>query len=181
MKDTVSDLHYSKVLERPKVIYNDKTRKFVMWLHLDSNDYYKAAAGVAVSDSPTGNFTYLGSIQPNNAMSRDMTLFKDEDRKAYHVYSSENNETLYVSQLTEDYLKPSGKFTRNFIKASREAPAVLSIIISTTYFRQGVRAGILTRQNMPLQTICWVNGRYWESHAQAKMPISHLRVKVPMC
>jgi len=124
MKDTVSDLHYSKVLERPKVIYNDKTRKFVMWLHVDSSDYSKAAAGVAVSDSPTGNFTYLGSIQPNNAMSRDITLFKDEDGKAYHVYSSENNETLYVSQLTEDYLKPSGKFTRNFIKSSREAPAV---------------------------------------------------------
>jgi len=124
MKDTVSDLHYSKVLERPKVIYNDKTKKFVMWLHVDSNDYSKAAAGVAVSDSPTGNFTYLGSIQPNNAMSRDMTLFKDDDGKAYHVYSSENNETLYISQLTDDYLKPSGKFTRNFVKASREAPAV---------------------------------------------------------
>lgn len=124
MKDTVSDLHYSKVLERPKVIYNDKTGKFVMWLHVDSNDYSKAAAGVAVSDSPTGDFTYLGSIMPNNAMSRDMALFKDDDGTAYHIYSSENNETLYISQLTDDYLKPSGKFTRNFIKASREAPAV---------------------------------------------------------
>jgi hypothetical protein len=124
MRDTISDLHYSKVLERPKVIYNDKTKKFVMWLHVDSNDYTKAAAGVAVSDSPTGDFTYLGSVMPNNAMSRDMTLFKDDDGKAYHVYSSENNETLYISELTADYLRPSGEFTRNFIKASREAPAV---------------------------------------------------------
>lgn len=119
-----SDLHYSNVLERPKVIYNEKTGKFVMWLHVDSHDYLKAAAGVAVSDSPTGTFVYLGSIRPNNAMSRDMTLFKDDDGSAYHVYSSEENKTLYISLLTDDYLQPSGVFTRNFIDQSREAPAV---------------------------------------------------------
>ena len=122
--DINSDLHYSNVLERPKVIYNGKTKKFVMWLHVDSHDYFKAAAGVAVSDTPYGEFEYLGSIRPNDAMSRDMTLFKDDDGKAYHVYSSEANRTLYISLLTDDYLKPSGKFTRNFIDKSREAPAV---------------------------------------------------------
>ena len=31
---------------------------------------------------------------------------------------------MYISLLTDDYLKPSGRFTRNFIKESREAPAV---------------------------------------------------------
>lgn len=124
LTDSSSDLHPSNVLERPKVIYNEKTKKFVMWLHVDSHDYAKAAAGVAVSDSPAGEFKYLGSMRPNNVMSRDMTLFKDDDGKAYHVYSSENNKTLYISRLTEDYLQPSGTFTRNFIDKSREAPAV---------------------------------------------------------
>lgn len=122
--DINSDLHYSNVLERPKVIYNDKTGKFVMWLHVDSHDYFKAAAGVAVCDTPNGTFEYLGSMRPNNEMSRDMTLFKDDDGKAYHVYSSEENRTLYISLLTDDYLQPSGTFTRNFIDQSREAPAV---------------------------------------------------------
>jgi hypothetical protein len=119
-----SDLHPSNVIERPKVVYNEKTKKFVMWLHIDSHDYSKAAAGVAICDSPTGKFDYLGSMRPNNQMSRDMTLFKDDDGKVYHIYSSENNETMYISQLTDDYLKPSGKFTRNFVGESREAPAV---------------------------------------------------------
>lgn len=122
--DETSDLHPSNVLERPKVIYNDQTKQFVMWLHVDSHDYAKAAAGVAVSDTPNGEFTYLGSMRPNGQMSRDMTLFKDDDGKAYHVYSSEENRTLYISLLTDDYLKPSGQFTRNFIDQSREAPAV---------------------------------------------------------
>ena len=125
VKDDAShDLHPSKVLERPKVIYNSKTGKFVMWAHVESADYSKACAGVAVSDSPTGPFTYLGSFRPNNAMSRDQTVFVDDDGRAYQFYSSENNATLYISELTDDYLRPSGRFTRNFIGASREAPAV---------------------------------------------------------
>lgn len=119
-----SDLHPSNVLERPKVIYNEQTKQFVMWLHVDSHDYFKAAAGVAVSDSPIGDFKYLGSMRPNDAMSRDMTLFKDDDGKAYHIYSSEENATLYISLLTDDYLKPTGRFTRNFPDKFREAPAV---------------------------------------------------------
>ncbi|MDO4162816.1 MAG: glycoside hydrolase family 43 protein [Bacteroides sp.] len=122
--DPDHDLHPSKVLERPKVIYNKHTGKFVMWAHVESADYSKACAGVAVSDSPTGIFSYLGSFRPNDAMSRDQTLFVDDDGLAYHFYSSENNETLYISQLTDDYLRPSGHYTRNFIKESREAPAV---------------------------------------------------------
>ena len=122
--DPNHDLHPSKVLERPKVIYNKKTKKFVMWAHVESADYSKACAGVAVSDSPTGRFEYLGSFRPNNAMSRDQTVFVDDDGRAYQFYSSENNATMYISLLTDDYLKPSGRFTRNFINKSREAPAV---------------------------------------------------------
>lgn len=122
--DSSHDLHPSKVLERPKVVYNKRTGKFVMWAHVESADYSKACAGVAVSDSPTGPFTYLGSFRPNNAMSRDQTVFVDEDDRAYQFYSSEENRTMYISELTDDYLRPTGRFTRNFIGESREAPAV---------------------------------------------------------
>ena len=90
--DPSSDLHPSKVLERPKVVYNQKTGKFVMWAHVESADYSKAAAGVAVADTPTGPFTYLGSFRPNNAMSRDQTVFVDDNGRAYQLYSSEEND-----------------------------------------------------------------------------------------
>ncbi|WP_029904892.1 glycoside hydrolase family 43 protein [Prevotella sp. 10(H)] len=125
--DTVnigSDLHPSKVLERPKVIYNEKTKKFVMWLHVDSDDYWKASAGVATCDSPAGKFNYIGSMHPNGQISRDMTLYKDDDKRAYLLYSSEGNATLYISLLTDDYLQHSGRYTRNFPEKYREAPAV---------------------------------------------------------
>lgn len=130
--DSTSDMHYSKVLERPKVIYNESTKKYVMWLHVDSEDYSYASTGVATSDSPTGPFTYLGSVRPYGQMSRDMTLFKDENGKAYHIFASENNATLYISMLDSTYLKHSGNFIRVFVNQSREAPAMIKI--GTKYF-----------------------------------------------
>lgn len=122
--DPESDLHPSKVIERPKVIYNAKTKKFVMWVHAESADYGMAAAGVAVSDTPEGPFEYIGSFRPNDSMSRDQTLFVDDDGTAYQFSSSENNQTLHINRLTDDYQKPDGTFVRRFIGLAREAPAV---------------------------------------------------------
>ena len=122
--DTSSDLHPSNVIERPKVIYNEKTGKFVMWMHIDNDDYTKAMAGVAISNSPVGPFTYLGSFKPGGGDSRDQTIFRDDDGRAYQIASSEWNKTLYISLLNADYTKTTGICTRNFIDASREAPAV---------------------------------------------------------
>jgi hypothetical protein len=122
--DTLSELHPSQVIERPKVIYNDKTQKFVMWLHIENPTYGKAHAGVAISDFPTGPFSYLGSFKPNGQDSRDQTVFKDDDGRVYHIYSSEWNQTLYISLLNDEYTQESGIYTRNFINQSREAPAV---------------------------------------------------------
>ena len=124
-EDSSSDIHTGRVIERPKVVYNEKTKKYVMWMHIDTDDYLYARAGVAVSDRPQGPYTYLGSIRPNGQMSRDQTLFKDTDGKAYQICSSENNETMYINELMEDYLKPSGVYKRVFIGLSREAPAMV--------------------------------------------------------
>ena len=145
------DLACENVIERPKVIYNRKTKKFVMWLHQDSPDYQAARSGVAVSDKPTGPFKHLSSFRPNpgiwpinvtpndklpgetnylardfaeGQMSRDMTLFVDDDGRAYQFYASENNSTMHVSLLTDDYLKPAGKYARIFPDRFMEAPAV---------------------------------------------------------
>ena len=36
-------------------------------------------------------------------MSRDMTIFVDDDGKAYHIYSSAENSTTHIAELTPDY------------------------------------------------------------------------------
>ena len=57
-------------------------------------------------------------------MSRDMTLFVDDDGKAYHIYSSEDNLTLQIAELTDDYLSHTGKYIRIFPGGHNEAPAI---------------------------------------------------------
>ena len=118
------------VLERPKVIYNAKTRKFVLWAHLDANGYSESVAGVAISDSPTGPFTLLSHSHPiGTSTYRDMNLFLDEDGAAYTLYSAENNATIYIVRLNEEFTGPEmplveGKsWVRAIPNHSREAPA----------------------------------------------------------
>ena len=57
--DTSSDLDTSRVIERPKVVFNSSTKKFVMWMHIDKKDYSYSQSGVAISDKPTGPYHYL--------------------------------------------------------------------------------------------------------------------------
>lgn len=53
-----------------------------------------------------------------------MNLFQDEDGSGFHVFASEDNRTIHVSQLSDDYLRPSGQSIRTLEGRSREAPAV---------------------------------------------------------
>ncbi len=105
-------------IERPKVIYNKKNNNYVMWMHLEKDGGYGLSlAGVAVSDSPTGPFTWLWygiPVYDNYVVNRtknrtdvltfrDMNLFVDGDGTAYVFYSSESNQVMYAVQLNDDY------------------------------------------------------------------------------
>lgn len=166
-----SDIESGCIIERPKVVFNEKTGKYVMWFHLElkGQGYGPARAGVAVSDSPVGPFVFLRSgrvnpgkypanlpaeyrglewnadslewwtpewrdavrkglfVQrdlPGGQMSRDMTVFVDSDGKAYHIYSSEENLTLHIAELTDDYTAHTGNYVRIFPGGHNEAPAI---------------------------------------------------------
>lgn len=124
-EDTTSDITKGCVMERPKVIYNKKTKQFVMWFHLElkGKGYSAARAAVAVSDKVTGPYRFVSSFRPNGNMSRDMGLFVDEDGSAYHIYSSRENYDLRIAKLSADYLTPTTQDTLLFSK-HREAPAL---------------------------------------------------------
>lgn len=124
--DPASDIVKGSIIERPKVLYNAKTKTYVMWFHLElKGQGYKAArAGVAISKRITGPYTFLRSFRPDGEMSRDMTLFADDDGKAYLITTSENNRTQHLSQLTDDYLGTTGHFTRILVEKSLEGPAI---------------------------------------------------------
>lgn len=113
------------ILERPKVVYNKKTNKFVLWMHVDNREYSYAGVAVAVSDKPTGPFTYVREMQPNRQDSRDMTVFVDDDETAYLVHSSNWNKTTDIARLTEDYLNVDGYYMSVLIDQEREAHCMI--------------------------------------------------------
>lgn len=160
--DKSNDIAKGCILERPKVIYNKKTKKFVMWFHLEllGKGYSAARAGVATADHVTGPYTFIKSYRPNagklpfylpqtpesekvncaspanksdehfcrdmpgGQMARDMTVFVDDDGQAYHIFSSEENNTIQLAQLTDDYTGHTGKLIRIYIGHQTEAPAM---------------------------------------------------------
>lgn len=169
------DIERGCIMERPKVLYNEKTKKFVMLFHLElkGRGYDAARVAFAESDSPTGPFRFIRSTRVNagkwpfnmdkkaqqaaqktdaskwkdnwwtpawhkevekgmylwrdftgGQMSRDMTLYVDTDGKVYHITSSQENLTLLVSELTDDYLDFTGKYTMVAPGGQNEAPCI---------------------------------------------------------
>ncbi|MVM31449.1 family 43 glycosylhydrolase [Spirosoma sp. HMF4905] len=123
--DPQSEIAVGGLIERPKVVFNPKTKKYIMWFHLElpGQGYKAARAGVAISDKVTGPYRYVNSFRPNGHMSRDMTLFVDEDGSAYHIYSARENYDLRLVKLSDDYLSATTQDTLLFSN-HREAPSI---------------------------------------------------------
>ncbi|MEX0927808.1 MAG: glycoside hydrolase family 43 protein [Balneolales bacterium] len=170
-EDETSPIRKGSVIERPKVVYNERTGKFIMWFHheLYGQGYDAALTGLAVADDVAGPYHYIESLRPNagiwpenfsseqksarydrerisedrqyrrrairegyyavrdfegGQMSRDMALFVDDDGTAYHITSAEENYTLNIHELNDDYTGFTGRWIRVMPGGHNEAPAV---------------------------------------------------------
>ena len=121
------------ILERPKVFYNAKTKKFVMYMHLDGpldpnetnphKAYKLARVGVAVSDAVEGPYSYLRSFRPLGQESRDIGQFIDDDGSAYLIFESRPTKGFFIAKLSDDYLDVAEKTA--FIEAPIEGGAIV--------------------------------------------------------
>lgn len=112
-------------IERPKVLYNKLTNKYVMWMHYENGlNYVDARCAVAVCDTIDGDYTYLGSFRPVGNMSRDCTVFIDDDGTAYFVSAARDNADLILYRLSEDYLAIDEQIKILWPGQYREAPAL---------------------------------------------------------
>ncbi len=112
-----------RVVERPKVFHNPKTKKFVMYLHIDDGAYKLARVGVAVSDTVDGNYQYLKSFRPLGQESRDIGQFIDDDGSAYLIFEDRPAKGFHIARLSDDYLTVEKEMS--LIKAPLEGGAVV--------------------------------------------------------
>jgi hypothetical protein len=121
---SAAELNVSNI-ERPKVIFNSSTGQYVMWMHKENgSDYSQALAAVATSSTVDGNYSYRGSFRPLSNMSRDITIFRDDDGTAYMASAARDNADLNLYRLTPDYLGISSLVGTLWPGSFREAPAI---------------------------------------------------------
>lgn len=163
------------IIERPKVLWNERDSLFVMLFHLElkGRGYDAAMTGFATSQTPEGPFMFHHAARPNprlwpadftmediaiakshdaneypewwtdswrkaiaegmflnrdfeaGQMSRDMTVFRDDDGTVWHIFSSEDNLTLHAAELSEDYLGYTGRYYRIAPGGQNEAPTIM--------------------------------------------------------
>ncbi|KAK3290526.1 glycosyl hydrolase [Chaetomium fimeti] len=127
------DLGPNRVVERPKVIYNDKTRKYVLWMHMDSSNYGEARVAVATGDTVCGKYQYIRSFQPLGRESRDMGLFKDDDGKGY-LLTEDRNYGLRIVALSDDFLTPTTDVFSWKLEGGNRVEAPAMVKLGNTYF-----------------------------------------------
>ena len=135
--DPKSELYAPMRFERPKIIYNEKTKQFVLWCHYvkypgnHGDGIGEADLGLAVCDTVNGKYKWLGYSRPidSDGLVRDMTIYKDFDGSAYliydrHIKRQSEDRCLYVVKLSDDYLSFTNTYKRIETARLREAPVV---------------------------------------------------------
>jgi hypothetical protein len=125
------DFQRNWVLERPKVYYNEKTHKYVMYMHLDGptsrrgGGYGMARVGVATCDTVDGDYEFLTSFRPLGRESRDIGQFIDDDGSAYLIFEDRPSGGFHIAKLSEDYLTVERDVC--FIKQAIEGGAIVHL------------------------------------------------------
>ena len=101
VKGVESPLH----VERPRVLYNHNTSKYVMWMTLNDESNDLNMAGIAVSDYHDGPFSFVRSLYPDGNETRDQTLFIEESSN--DSASSPRVFLIRTYYATVDYVLPS--------------------------------------------------------------------------
>jgi hypothetical protein len=114
------------VLERPKVFYNQKTRTYVMYMHVDGRtaegNYKIARVAIATSSTIDGDYKYLKSFRPLEHESRDIGQFIDDDGTAYLIFE-DRPFGFRIAKLSYDYLSVEKQMS--LIPAHMEGGAIV--------------------------------------------------------
>ena len=107
---------------RPKILWNDKTQRFVLWAKWFDSTSHRAV--VAQCETIDGNYAFVRKFLPENNRTADCSLFKDSDGSAYFIANgkAETPQNMNIYKLTPDYLNVEK--TEAILPWKREAPTL---------------------------------------------------------
>ena len=125
LEDENSPLHPTAKMDRPHIIYNKETKKFVCWLKVMTDNGQKST--VLVADKITGPYAIVKTGIKNFGMSSgDFDLVIAPDGKGYYYFERAHKEII-CADLSDDYTEVTGYYSTHFPMPHppyvREAPA----------------------------------------------------------
>lgn len=126
LDDRNSSLHPEQYIDRPHILYNERTKKYVCWIKV-MRQYPDQAETVLVADRMKGPWTIVREgYHPCGMYAGDFDLVKADDGKAYYYFGRPHTE-LICADLDEDYTGCTGYYSTHFPGRrppfAREAPA----------------------------------------------------------
>lgn len=124
--DPESSLHPEACMDRPHIIYNERTKKYVCWMKIMNKDHSQTET-VMVADHILGPYKKVNEgIRPLGMSAGDFDLAVAEDGKAYYYFERVHSETI-CADLTDDYTDVTGYYSTHFPRVAppyvREATA----------------------------------------------------------
>lgn len=121
-----SSLHPSACMDRPHIIYNKKTGKYVCWLKIMKKNQEQTET-VLTADHILGPYTKVReNLHPLGMSAGDFDLAVADDGKGYYYFERVHSE-LICADLTDDYTDVTGYYSTHFPRIAppyvREAPA----------------------------------------------------------
>ncbi len=148
--DTANPFYPAYIMDRPHILYNQKTGLYVMWAKTVKKDWKKCAFSVCVGKD-LKSFRYLHDVFPKPFYAGDFDLF-EADGKAYVVFESPHTE-MVLYELNGDYTGLGERYSSHLKEECppyvREAPA---------YFERNGRRYLLTSGTsgyFPNPTLCY--------------------------
>lgn len=126
--DPDSPLHPAQNMDRPHILYNEATGRYVCWLKIMGSDGHTQASTVLVANSLLGPYEIVRTgLRPLGMDAGDFDLVADPATKRAYYYFDKVHTDLICADLTDDYTDVTGSYTSHFPQPypplTREAPA----------------------------------------------------------
>ena len=122
--DALSPLHYSQTLDRPHILFNEKTGKWVCWIKsMDTDGYFV----ILQADRFEGPYSIVKSLKPEGFGVGDFDMYVDPLTGKGYVWFERPHWEMICAELTDDFLGTNGTFSEHFVGRrppfTREAPS----------------------------------------------------------
>ena len=122
------DLAKGRNLYRPKILYNELTKKWIIWAVWENMEVTITKSCRLVSDHMEGDYDLYEISCVNGILSRNYTLFKDDtDGRVYFIGAVNTNADILGVQLNDDYLDGTSNASIILDGVKYEAPAIFKM------------------------------------------------------